>query len=571
MRPSSEDNSTISDLINEAREAATVVLNTLEAAKSDKNAKLMELMRAITKKYPYKIEQISSVFVILDHLMRIAKKDPVLTFSFKSIYDGLINYLASNCALFLSVDPKLKCGDDLLSLDETTFFKIFSTAIMIGNDDLVANFLNEQESLRKHIIQDNKFKVLDGAKKSNLNKFSPLILSAIYISAKHGKGLTIFGRILSVRYTAYEYGVTLLMLLKSDDNKRSRKAFRNFVSQFEKDEKRKKTFLHCLTRKNGELLFAIADTGNVFFFGNILKVYDQDTCFTDITSLRKEDKTLFQIFSARQDFQNNKSGNLEITDYISSGSYAFVFKGRIGNDREVAVKYSNPEFAEKTTLNEFDILRKAGGSEYIISPVELIRTERMLAIILDFAAGGSLEGLILSNKLRNEQIPNILIQLFAGLCVLHNNLIVYSDCKSANILISAEGNAKLADFGLSVVYPDEETPKCISGGSRLYMAPERLKNPPIHQFLFNEAALTDIYAAALIIWEVFARKEPYPDILKVSELKSHVLAGHRPDVSCLAHIKDLSVFTERCWADDPKKRPDANSAHAEITNTLSPK
>lgn len=555
----------IDDWIDEAKAAARYLLNTLAQQKDNKNAKLTQLMLALKAEFRHEEIGISAAFILIDHLLRVTKEDPVLFPLFGKIHDGMVDCLATDRSLFPSLAYELSYGNDLFTLHETTFFVIFHKAIENGNDNLVYSFLDEEGSLRKHIIQENTFKVCAGATEKKLEKFSPLILSAKNISKI---GLSIFEGALSVPCSDYEYRTVLLMFV-NDKSENAKKALKELLPLLENNSVRKKTILKYLAKNDGEVLFKIAEIGDIVLFGKILEFYaslqesakEKDITISSITSLRKEGKTLFQAFLQRQNFQ--QLGNLEITGYIGSGTFSFVFKGRIGNEREVAVKYHNPEALE-TLSHEFEILKKVKGSEYIISPVELIKTQQMLAIVLDCAAG-DLENLIKNNKLEVAQIPKTIIQLFAGLCVLHNNLIVYNDCKLTNILLTAEGNVKLADFGLSVVYPDKKIRLLPGGGTPLYWPPERLTRPWSSEILFDEATPADIYAAALVVWQIVTKEGLYSNFTS-SEIKQKVIEGHRPDVSRLTDFKNLSIFTANCWADDPVQRHDANQAYTEITN-----
>ena len=78
------------------------------------------------------------------------------------------------------------------------------------------------------------------------------------------------------------------------------------------------------------------------------------------------------------------------------------------------------------------------------------REEGTVRIIMEFLAGGSLAKIVREfGTLQIKTITNYLQQMLAGLSHLHENKIVHSDIKPANILVHSNGDVKLTDFGLS--------------------------------------------------------------------------------------------------------------------------
>ena len=66
-------------------------------------------------------------------------------------------------------------------------------------------------------------------------------------------------------------------------------------------------------------------------------------------------------------------------------------------------------------------------------------------------------------------------QILEGLTYLHNQNIMYRDLKPENVILDKEGNAKLADFGISKELKKEETTKSYVGTPE-YVAPEIILN-----------------------------------------------------------------------------------------------
>jgi serine/threonine protein kinase len=79
--------------------------------------------------------------------------------------------------------------------------------------------------------------------------------------------------------------------------------------------------------------------------------------------------------------------------------------------------------------------------------------------LMEYCPGGSLETAVAETSVDTARAIQLFLQVLAGLKYAHNSpgTIVHRDIKPGNILIGADGNAKLSDFGLSVVLDGEQT------------------------------------------------------------------------------------------------------------------
>ena len=90
-----------------------------------------------------------------------------------------------------------------------------------------------------------------------------------------------------------------------------------------------------------------------------------------------------------------------------------------------------------------------------------------------------------------------LFDVVKGLYSMHEKGLIHYDLKSSNILLTKEGNAKIADFGLGRSVNDPET-GTLAQGTVPYMAPEILK--PCKQTPGSLAS--DVWSFSTMIWEV---------------------------------------------------------------------
>src|SRR5205085_11245230 len=96
----------------------------------------------------------------------------------------------------------------------------------------------------------------------------------------------------------------------------------------------------------------------------------------------------------------------------------------------------------------------------------------------------------------------------------HCRGVLHRDVKPANVLLTAEGAPKLADFNVSFGSKLEgANPAAFFGGSLSYMSPEQLEafNPAHARDAGDLDGRSDLYALCLILWELLAGRRPFRD------------------------------------------------------------
>lgn len=200
------------------------------------------------------------------------------------------------------------------------------------------------------------------------------------------------------------------------------------------------------------------------------------------------------------------------------------------------------------------------------------RGEEGVGIIMRLEKGGSLDKMIQKSRkkikvMSFEDKINILFQVARSVAELHAVGIVHADIKPENVLLNGDWppTVRLADFGFS----NFNDLKSLGGtslaksksfrGTPLYSAPEMLINPytaSVDGKVAKASRKTDVYAFAMLTWELLSEGDLYPDVFSEPALCSRVHQGARPPLSQLPPETpwDIKYMLKACWSANRSKR-----------------
>ncbi|MEP7043984.1 MAG: serine/threonine-protein kinase [Dokdonella sp.] len=143
------------------------------------------------------------------------------------------------------------------------------------------------------------------------------------------------------------------------------------------------------------------------------------------------------------------------------------------------------------------------------------------------------------------------LRLFFGICAAvqfaHRQLVVHSDLKPSNVLVSAAGDVKLLDFGIARLLSDQEhggdAPTVDRPLTPAYAAPEQLRGEPV-------TTTTDVYALGCLLYELLTGERPFRlhDEPSVDQLR-HVLDATGPTAPSQLRLPDAPVPPRRLRGD----------------------
>uniref|UniRef100_A0ACD5U108 Uncharacterized protein n=1 Tax=Avena sativa TaxID=4498 RepID=A0ACD5U108_AVESA len=165
-------------------------------------------------------------------------------------------------------------------------------------------------------------------------------------------------------------------------------------------------------------------------------------------------------------------------------------------------------------------------------------------LYLEFAPGGSLaDEVAKAGRLEERRVRGYAADVAAGLAYLHGESIVHGDIKARNVVLVADGRAKLADFGCARKAGDP-----IIGGTPAFMAPEVARGE-------EQGPAADVWALGCIILEMATGRAPWSGMDGDALAAMHKIGytNSMPEVPqwLSAEAKD---FLARCLIREPTER-----------------
>jgi len=219
---------------------------------------------------------------------------------------------------------------------------------------------------------------------------------------------------------------------------------------------------------------------------------------------------------------------------IAAGGMATVHLGKllgpVGFSRIVAIKALHPQFAKDPDfLSMFlDEARLAGRIRHpnVVSVFDVVSLQGELFLVMDYVPGETLARLARAARVQRERVPlpialAIVAGALEGLHAAHEAAdefgkplgIVHRDVSPQNILVGTDGAARILDFGVAkAVGRMQMTRGDQLKGKLAYMAPEQLLREPIDRG-------ADIYAAAIVLWELLTQRRLFQGEDEVSTFK----------------------------------------------------
>lgn len=207
-------------------------------------------------------------------------------------------------------------------------------------------------------------------------------------------------------------------------------------------------------------------------------------------------------------------------------------------ERQVALKLLRSGYADPGLRQRFSRERE------ILARLQHPHLAQLLDAGIDlqgqpYLALAYVEGEPITDYCQRLQLPlerrlKLMQQVCAVVSHAHANLIVHRDLKPSNILVTADGEVKLLDFGIAKLLDDEQPrdpgahpPTEARAFTLHYAAPEQVRGEPV-------TTLTDVYSLGVVLFEVITGRKPYRlRRLSDAEWERSILEVNAPRASSL--------------------------------------
>lgn len=245
-----------------------------------------------------------------------------------------------------------------------------------------------------------------------------------------------------------------------------------FAETLEQPERRRKDFLREICGANDEVRREVE---------SLLEAHEETA-----SPIEKSDFSIASIFAANSDFYTGKQfGHYKIIREIGRGGMGAVFLAERADgefSQQVALKIVRRSFADNELGKRFRQERQILASLNHPNVARLfdggVSADGEPFLAMEFIEGERIDNFCARENLSSRERLKLFLHVCYAVSFAHQNLIVHRDLKPSNILVDADGNVKLLDFGIAKLidaeHAGEHTQTAYRAFTPEYAAPEQI-------------------------------------------------------------------------------------------------
>ena len=267
------------------------------------------------------------------------------------------------------------------------------------------------------------------------------------------------------------------------------------------------------------------------------------------------------------------NGRYELLRRIARGGMADVYLARDASlDRQVAVKVLFPEFANDPSFVErFRREAKAAANlnhPNIVGIYDWGQEQGTYYIVMEYVVGRSMADVMRSTgRLSPDRAAEIASDVAEALSSAHNAGLVHRDIKLGNIIVSDDGQVKVADFGIATALArrtgDNLTHIGSVMGTATYFSPEQAQGKALD-------GRSDLYSLGVVLYEMIVGKPPFTADTSTAVAVKHVQERPlAPSLLGVSIVESLEAIILKLLAKNPANRyPKAEDLRGDLQRYL---
>jgi len=242
-------------------------------------------------------------------------------------------------------------------------------------------------------------------------------------------------------------------------------------------------------------------------------------------------------------------GKFRLVEKLGQGGFGEVYKA-FDPDLQVYRALKIPHVQSENTGEQLEEARLQAKITHpnIVQVHSVEQIEGKWVIVMDYVEGGSLRDRLNGvNPIPVDDAVSYVIQIASALKEAHAHNIVHHDIKPENILFTAEGKPKVADFGIARIVRESRPAMSRIMGTAIYMAPEQLEGIADMR--------SDIWSLGVVLYEMLTDRSCFEADSDPEVLKKIVMETPRPAIELNPLVPDtLNNIVMRMLEKDVEKR-----------------
>lgn len=221
----------------------------------------------------------------------------------------------------------------------------------------------------------------------------------------------------------------------------------------------------------------------------------------------------------------------------------------------VAIKTLRVEKQEdrRLLLNEVKALIASQGCRNLVQlHGALVTHSGQVNLVLELMDRGSLADVIRRGPLQPRILAGVLVQVLLGLHHLHGRRLLHNDIKPGNVLLNAQGDVKVADFGITACV---DASKMAVTGTQMYLAPEKCSIEFSGKISGGDVwLLSDVWSLGVLTFEMASSRHPFNSARTIVAIWDALLYAPEPRLS-QDHPAALCHLVSKCLTREVGLRP----------------